>query len=146
MPESTMAGSSSLDPNDAIYNSNVSKSLGFENITLSPNRTTLAHFFEYGLLKGVGNVTNNQTFLDTYLSDELQIGRGNGTIQTSDGQSITWISSDVGKFIDGRWVFYGVLHFDKTDSGSLSILSDSIALSKSSTRPTETEYIWLLEK
>ena len=136
----------SLDPNDAIYNSNVSTFLGSKNISLTPNLTTEANFFEYGFLKGVGNVTNNQTFLDTYLTDDLQIGTGNGTIQTSDGQSIAWMSRDIGKLVEDRWIFYGVMHFNQTDSESLSILNDSIALSKSSTRPMETEYIWLLEK
>ena len=65
---------------------------------------TEERFSEQGFLKGVGNVTNNQTFVDTYLSDGLLQGRGNGTFETSDGQKITWISSDIGRSVDSRWV------------------------------------------
>jgi hypothetical protein len=60
---------------------------------------TEGHYSDQGFLKGVGNVTNNQTFINTYLSDKLLQGRGNGTYETPDGQSITWISSDIGRSV-----------------------------------------------
>ncbi|MDW0137096.1 MAG: hypothetical protein QOK70_04885, partial [Nitrososphaeraceae archaeon] len=80
----------------------------------------------------VGNITNNQTFSNTYLSDDLLVGRGNGTIETSDGQKNTSSSSDLGTLRDNQWVFYGVMLFNNTSSKSLSLLNNSIALSKSS--------------
>jgi hypothetical protein len=61
----------SLDVNDAAYNANTSKFLGSKNITLTPNLITEEHYSDQGFLKGVGNVTNNQTYIGTYLSDEL---------------------------------------------------------------------------
>jgi hypothetical protein len=62
----------------------------------------------------------------------MLVGKGNGTFETKDGQKITWVSSDLGRSIDnGRWVFYGILLFNNTNSKSLSILNNSIALSKS---------------
>lgn len=85
---------------------NTSKFLGSKNISLTLYRTTEEHYFEQGFLNNVGNVTNNQTFFNTYLSDELLLGRGKGTIETSDRQNITWIYSDLGRSIDNRWVFY----------------------------------------
>lgn len=136
----------SLDPKEAVYNSNVSKSLGSKNISVTPYRTTEEHYFEHGILKGVGNLTNNQTFFNTYLSDDLITGRGNGTMETSGGQKITWISSDVGKLRGNQWVYYGVMLFNNTSSESFSLLNNSIALSKSSYPLMEPEYIWLLEK
>ena len=45
----------------------------------------------------MGNVTNKQTYLSTYLSDELVQSRGNGTFETPDGQSTAWISSSIGR-------------------------------------------------
>lgn len=107
---------------------------------------TEEHYFEYGILKNVGNVTNNQTFLNTYLSDELLLGRGKGTIETADGQNISWISSDLGRLSGNQWVFYGVMLFNDTHSESLSLLNNSIGLSKSSYPLMEPEYIWVLEK
>jgi hypothetical protein len=76
----------------------------------------------------------------------MLVGRGNGTFETRDGQNINWVSSDLGRSIDdGRWVFYGILLFNNTNSKSLSILNNSIALSKSTSGLKEPEYIWLLK-
>lgn len=136
----------SFDSSDAAYNSNTSQSLGSKNISLNPYRMKEGHYFEYGILKTVGNITNNQTFSNTYLSDDLLVGRGNGTIETFDGQKITWSSSDLGTLRDNQWVFYGVMLFNNTSSKSLSLLNNSIALSKSSYPLMEPEYIWILEK
>ena len=89
-------GTLPLDVAGSVYNANTSKFLGSKNISLTPYRMTEEHYSEQGFLKGVGNVTNNQAFINTYLSDELLRGRGNGTFETPDGQNITWISSDIG--------------------------------------------------
>ena len=134
-----------LDVAEAIYNANTSEFLGSKNISLTPYRMTEEHYFEQGVLDNVGNVTNNQTFLNTYLSDEFLIGRGNGTIETADGQKITWTSSDLGRLMDDQWVFYGIMHFNNTDSESLSLLNNSIGLSRSTSGLNQPEYIWLLE-
>jgi hypothetical protein len=133
-----------LDVADSIYSANTSKFLGSKNISLTPYRMTEGHYSDQGFLKGVGNVTNNQTYIGTYLSDELVQSRGNGTFETPDGQSIAWISSSIGRPVDGRWVFYGVILFNNTQSESLSLLNNSIGLSKD-TAGNEPHYIWLLE-
>lgn len=90
---------------------------------------TEEHYFEHGILKTVGNITNNQTFFNTYLSNDLLVGRENGTIETSDGQKVTWSSSDHRRLRDNQLVFYGVMLFINTSSKSLSLLNNSIALS-----------------
>ena len=59
---------------DSIYSANTTKFLGSKNISLTPYRIEEAHYSDQGFLKGVGNVTNNQTFIGTYLSDELTPG------------------------------------------------------------------------
>ena len=116
IPQSSVKNQNSLDPRDVIYNSNTSQSLGSKNISLTPYRMTEEHYFEHRILINVGNVTNNQTFLNTYLSDELLLGRGKGTIETADGQNISWISSDLGRLSGNQWVFYGVMLFNDTHS------------------------------
>jgi hypothetical protein len=136
-----------LDIADSIYNANTSEFLGSKNISLTPYRMTEGHYSDQGFLKGVGNVTNNKTYINTYLSDELLQGRGNGTLETPDGQSINWISSDIGRSVDGRWVFYGIMLFNNTQSKSLSLLNNSIGLYTSGSLPdyTSNQTIWLLE-
>jgi len=102
-------------------------------------------YVENGLLNGVENVTNTQTYLNTHISDDILLGKGNGTIETMDGQNITWISSDIGRQIDDKWVFNGITLFNNTQGDSLSILNNSIALTKSQSGPILADYMWLLE-
>ena len=134
----------SLNVTDAVYNSNTSGFLGSKNISLTPYQITESHYLQQGLLYNTVNVTNSQTYLSTYLSEDLLLGKGNGTIATLDGQNIEWISSDIGKMIDNQWVFYGVMLFNNTHSESLSLLNNSIGLSKSISG-SEPDYIWLLK-
>jgi hypothetical protein len=134
----------SLNVTDAVYNSNTSGFLGSKNISSTPYQITESNYLDQGLLYNTVNVTNSQTYLSTYLSEDLLVGRGNGTIATLDGENIEWISSDIGKLIDNQWVFYGVMLFNNTHSESLSLLNNSIGLSKSISG-SEPDYIWLLE-
>ena len=69
--------------------------------------------------------------------------RGNGTFETPDG-SIAWISSSIGRPVDGRWVYHAIILFNNTQSESLSLLNNSIGLS-TNTAGNEPQYIWLLE-
>jgi hypothetical protein len=145
-PQSNINGqiTASLDVADSIYSANTSTFLGSKNISSTPYRMTEEHASDQGFLKGVGNVTNNQTYISTHLSDELIQSRGNGTFETPDGQSIAWIGSGTGRLVDGRWVFHGIILFNNTQSDSLSLLNNRIGLSKD-TVGNEPHYIWLLE-
>jgi hypothetical protein len=134
----------SLNVKDAIYNANTSEFLGSKNISLTPYRVTESNYLDQGLLNNTVNVTNSQTYLNTYLSNDLLVGRGNGTIATTEGQNISWLSSGIGKLIANQWIFYGVMLFNNTHSESLSFLNNSIGLSKSMAG-SEPDYIWLLE-
>ena len=64
----------SLNVNDAIFNANTTEFLGIKNMSLTPYLVTEGHLIDHGILKNVGNVTNNKTFTNTYLSDELPVG------------------------------------------------------------------------
>ena len=90
-------------------------------------------------------MTNTQTYLNTHISDNILLGKGNGTIETMDGQNITWISSDIGRQIDDKWVFNGITLFNNTQGDSLSILNNSIGLTKSQSGPILADYMWLSE-
>jgi hypothetical protein len=133
-----------LDVADSIYSSNTTKFLGSKNISLTPYPMTEERSSDQGLLKGVGNVTNNQTFISTHLSDELIQSTGNGTFETPDGESIAWISSAIGRPVEDRWVFHKIILFNNTQSESLSLLNNSIGLAKDVVG-NETDYIWLLK-
>ena len=132
-----------LDAADSIFSANLTTFLGSKNLSFTPYRIAERHFSDQGFLKGLGNVTNKQTYTSTYLSDKLVQSTGNGTFETPDGQSIAWISSGMGKLVDGHWIFYGIMLFNNTQSESLSLLNNSFALSKA-VSGNETDYIWIL--
>ena len=134
-----------FNASNAIYEGNGEKLLNNKNISLIPYFVTEQKYIENGLLNGVKNVTNTQTYLNTHISDDLLLGKGNGTIETMDGQNITWISSDIGRQIDNKWIFNGITLFNNTESSSLSILNNSIALTNSESGPILADYMWLLE-
>ena len=134
-----------LNASNAIYEGNGEKLLSNKNISLIPYFGTEQKYIENGLLNGVENVTNTQTYLNTHISDDILLGKGNGTIETMDGQNITWISSDIGRQIDSKWIFNGITLFNNTKSDSLSILNNSITLTKSESGPILADYMWLLE-
>jgi hypothetical protein len=143
-PNSNGQVTAPLDTADSIYSANITKDLGSKNISSSPYRITEERAVDQGFLKGVGNVTNNQTYISTHLSDKLIQSTGNGTFETPNGQSIAWITSSIGRPVDGRWVFYEIILFNNTQSKSLSLLNSSIGLVKS-TVGNEPDYIWLLK-
>ena len=134
-----------LHTSDSIYSANQTIFLGSKNISLTPYLVTEERSYDYGLLKGVGNVTNNQTYISTHLSDKLIQSTGNGTLETQDGENIAWITSAIGRPADdGNWVFHEIILFNNTQSESLALLNNSIGLVKS-TVGNEPDYIWLLE-
>ena len=133
-----------FNASNVIYEGNGEKLLNNKYI-IDTLFVTEQKYVENGLLNGVENVTNTQTYLNTHISDDILLGKGNGTIETMDGQNITWISSDIGRQIDDKWVFNGITLFNNTQGDSLSILNNSIALTKSQSGPILADYMWLLE-
>jgi hypothetical protein len=133
-----------LDVAHAIYSANKTMDLGSKNISSTPYLVTEERASDQGFLKGVGKITNNQTYRSTHLSDKLIQSTGNGTFETPDGQSIAWITSSIGRLVDDRWVFDGVILFNNTQSKSLSFLNNSIGVHKDIVG-NEPDYIWLLK-
>lgn len=133
-----------LNVADAIYRANKTMDLGSKNISLTPYPVTEERAFDQGFLKGVGLITNNQTYKSTHLSENLIQSTGKGTFETQDGQSIAWITSSIGKLVKNHWVFDGVILFNNTNSKSLSFLNNSIGIHKDIVG-NEPDYIWLLK-
>ena len=133
-----------FDIADAIYSANKTTDLGSKNISSTPYLVTESRASDQGFLKGVGSITNNQAYRSTHLSDKLIQSTGNGTFETPDGQSIAWITSSIGRLVDDRWVFDGVILFNNTQSKSLSFLNNNIGVHKDIVG-NEPDYTWLLK-
>jgi len=133
-----------LNVSNAIYSANKTMDLGSKNISSTPYPVTEERAFDQGFLKGVGVITNNQTYKSTHLSDNLIQSTGKGKFETQDGQSIAWITSSIGRLVNDHWVFNGVILFNNTHSKSLSFLNNSIGFHKDIVG-NEPDHIWLLK-
>lgn len=134
----------SLNLSDPVYQAYFGTFLGSKNLTshsplISEDRVT-----EYAVMKNIGNVTNNMTFINTHLADGTIQATAYGTITAEDGQNINWISSDIGTINDTNEMFHGIIQFNNTDSPSFSFLNNTIAIDKQT--PDIKRTIWLMQK
>ena len=60
-----------------------------KNLSTFPYVVTEEYYIENGLLNNSVNVTTNETFVDSHISDKLQVGRGNDILETLDGENVT---------------------------------------------------------
>lgn len=130
----------SLNLTEPIYQAITGEFLATKNLSSTPFPVIAEYFFEESVMSNVGNVTNNMTFINTYLPHGVIQAKGNGTIETESGQTIDWISSDIGIINSKGPHFYGIILFNNTNSEKLSFLSDTIGFYKES--PEIKRTIW----
>ena len=133
----------SLNLTEPIYQAITGEFLATRNLSSTPFPVTAESFFEESVMSNVGNVTNNMTFINTYLPNGLIQAKGNGTIETENGQTIDWISSDVGMINSKGPYFYGIILFNNTNSEKLSFLSNTTGFYKES--PDIKRTMWLIK-
>ena len=139
--EFTKHQTNSLNLTKPVYQAITGEFLTSKNLSSTPFPVTAESFFEKSIMVDVGNVTNNMTFINTYLPNGQIQAKGNGTIQTESGQTIDWITSDVGIINSKGPYFYGIILFNNTNSEKLSFLSNAIGFYKES--PDIKRTIWL---
>ena len=105
----TKLQTNSLNLSKPIYQAINSTFFDTQNISSKPLSITKEFVFEKAVMTNIGNVTNNMTFINTYLPDNSIQAKGNGTIKTEDGQTINnWISSDIGIINSNGFAFQGI--------------------------------------
>jgi len=135
--------SNALNISEPIYQTTTGNFINTIELSTSPTLVTEEIFLEDAILKDIGNVTNTMTFINTYNTQSTIIqGKGNGTIETSDGQTIGWISSDIGVISERGLVFHGIILFNNTSSEKLSFLSGKLGVYTDA--PEVHRTIWLL--
>jgi len=126
-----------------IYQTITGEFLNTKQLSTTPTLVTEEYFIEHALMKDIGNVTNIMTFINIYDNQSAVIqGRGNGTIQTQDNQTIRWISSDLGIPDESGLTFHGVIFFNKTNGEKLSFLNGKIGIYEDDPKLHRT--IWLI--
>lgn len=133
----------SLNITEPIYQAITGKFLAAKDLSSTPFKVAEESFLEESVMRNVGNVTNNMTFTNTYLSPALVQATGKGTIETKDGQSINWISSDIGTINSTGFFFHGVIHFNNTNSEKLSFLNNTLGVYVDT--PEIKRTIWLVK-
>jgi len=86
----------SLNLSAPVYQAYSGIFLGTKNLSSGPPIISEDHAIEKAVMKNVGNVTNNMTFMNTHLLDGTIQSAAKGVITSKDGQNISWISSDIG--------------------------------------------------
>src|SRR5919205_170260 len=109
-----------------FYESNVSKVMGQRVVSTANGITPQIEYtnIENGTIKGVGNVTNLQTWTDTSRSPRIIYGVGQGIITTADGQDMaTWIGYGIGRSnINGTTTYHDIILFNTNSTGRLAFL------------------------
>jgi hypothetical protein len=132
----------SLNFSKPIYQAISSSFFATQNISSKPFSVIKEFVFEKGVIKNIGNVTNNMTVINTYLPDSSIQSKGNWTIRTGDGQTIDWISSYLGILSNKGHTFRGIVLYNNTNSEKLSFLKSAIGIYKET--PDIHRTLWLI--
>ncbi len=81
---------------------------------------------ENGTVKGVVNVTNLETWWDTYRTPTIINAVGHGILTTKDGQMATWVAHDIAgiNVNTGVTTFKGIMFFNTNSTGNLAFLNN----------------------
>jgi hypothetical protein len=139
----TALQTNSLNLTEPIYQAVTGKFMAAKDLSVTPFKITEEYEIEQAVMKNIGNVTNNITFTNTYLSPELIQAKGKGIIETKDGQTIDWISSDIGAVNSTGFFFNGIILFNNTQSEKLSHLNNSLGVYVET--PEIKRTIWLIK-
>lgn len=134
----------SLNLTEPVYQAYSATFVGSKNLSSGSPLITEDCAIEKAVMKNVGNVTNNMTFINTHLPDGTIQSTSRGTITSEDGHNIGWISSDIGIINDHGELFYGIIQYEVTNSSTFSFLSNMTGIDKQT--PEIKRTIWLIEK
>ena len=112
-----------------FYESKVWKLIG-QAVSNSAAPLVQVSVIENGTMKGVGNVTNLETWWDTYKTPTIINALGRGILTTKDGQMVTWNAQDIGRINlnTGVTTFNGIMFFNTNSTGSLAFLNNLAGL------------------
>ena len=112
-----------------FYESKVGKLIG-QVVSNSAAPQVQVSVIENGTITGVGNVTNLETWWDTYKTPTIINALGRGILTTKDGQMATWTAQDIGRINlnTGITTFNGIMFFNTNSTGSLAFLNNLAGL------------------
>lgn len=98
---------------------------------------------EYGILSGIGNITNIQTWIDTYKTHNTTFGEGKGVMVSKNGMA-SWIGYGTGQIQNNSSILVkDVIFFSNDATGDLKFLNNLVGLKiKTVEGNTSTVKIW----
>ena len=141
--ETKLLQTNSLNLSQPIYQAITSDFFDAQSLPSKTFPVTKESVLEQAVMRDIGNVTNNMTFINTHLPDKSIQAKGNGTIETRDGQTIDWISSDIGTINSKGFTFQGIILFNSTNSEKFSILNNTVGIYKET--PEIKRTVWLMD-
>ena len=92
---------------------------------------TEVSFVEKGIINETIKVTNQGTYIETYLSKDVIRGEGKGIITAqNNGEIVTWQAYDSGKLLNSNetQTYHGIIFFNSYSQGKLSFLDNKVGL------------------
>jgi hypothetical protein len=98
---------------------------------------------EKATVKGIGQIVNHETFLNTIIENKTIFGQGKGTIITENNQSsIKWNSYDANLVKGGYPGYRGIIYFNSTMDDKFAFLNNTVGIYKSDSNPIRAIWLW----
>jgi len=141
IPNNSIKKINELEP---VYNATSLECPESKQIQSHPYVVTEDNCIEKATIKGIGQVINHETFLNTVLENKIVVGQGKGIIiSTIDNKSsIGWKSFDI-NLLKGEYPGYrGTIYFNATMDDKFAFLNNTIRVYKSDTNPIRSIWLW----
>lgn len=128
---------------EPFYNATSLECLDSKEIQSHPYIVIEDNCIEKATIKGIGQIINNETFLNTFIENKIVFGQGNGTIITEDNQSsIDWKSYDANLLKGGYPGYRGIIYFNSTVDDKFAFLNNTVGIYKSDSNPIRAIWLW----
>lgn len=128
---------------EPFYNATSLECLDSKEIKSHPYIVIEDNCMEKATIKGIGQIINHETFLNTIIEDKIVFGQGNGTIITEDNQSsIGWNSYDANLLKGGYPGYRGIIYFNSTTDDKFAFLNNTVGIYKSDSNPIRAIWLW----
>jgi hypothetical protein len=129
---------------EPFYNATSLECLDSKQIQSHPYIVFEDNCIEKATIKGIGQIINYETFVNTVIENKTVFGQGKGIISTEDNQSsIGWQSYDANLLKGGFPGYRGIIYFNSTTmDDKFTFLNNTVGIYESDSDPIRTIWLW----
>ena len=128
---------------EPFYNATSLECLDSKQIQSHPYIVFEDNCIEKATIKGIGQIINYETFVNTVIENKTVFGQGKGIISTEDNQSsIGWQSYDANLLKGGFPGYRGIIYFNSTMDDKFTFLNNTVGIYESDSDPIRTIWLW----